>query len=99
TPIADLARQINDIELKKDGPEKTEAMKRLREKARESGLAGAERVFVGRTMKGEAMVSLADANGKPRLVLSVDSANLARVEFLDENGKVVHSFPERATQH
>lgn len=98
TPIAAFARQVNDIELMKDGPEKTEAMKKLREKAKADGQSGAERVFVGRNVKGEAMVSLADTQGKPRLVLSVDAANTARVDFLDENGKVTYSLPERPTE-
>ncbi len=94
-PMADFARQVQDIELMKDGPEKTEAMKKLREQAQASGMAGAERVFVGRSTKGEALVSLADVKGKPRLVLSVDSANVARLTFLDENGKATYVLPER----
>ncbi len=98
TPIAGFARQVNDIESMKDGPEKTEAMKKLRDEARESGMGGAERVFVGRSPKGEAMVSLSDSKGKPRIVLSVDNANVSRIDFLDENGKATLSLPERPAE-
>lgn len=98
TPITDFARQVNEIELMKDGPEKAEAMNKLREKAAAGGQGGAERIFVGRSTKDEALVRLADTKGKPRIVLSVDGANIARLEFLDENGKVTYSMPEPLPQ-
>jgi len=94
TPLADFARRVNEIELMKEGPERTEAMKKLREAAAAQGLGGAQRVFVGRTEKNEAMVSLADAEGKPRILISVDAADGATLRFLDGDGKVVFSLPE-----
>lgn len=93
TPMVEFARQVNDIELMKDGPEKTEAMKKLREKAAASGMGGAQRVFVGRTTKNEAAVILADTKGRPRIQMSVDGANVPLLQFLDENGKAVYNFP------
>jgi hypothetical protein len=93
TPLADFARRVNEIELMKEGPERTEAMKKLREAAAAQGLGGAQRVFVGRTEKNEAVVSLADAKGKPRILLSVDAADAARLQFLDADGKVLFSLP------
>lgn len=93
TPLADFARQLNEIEGMKDSPEKTAAIKKLREHALESGLAGVSRVFVGRTTKNEAVVSLADSNGKPRILISVDSENVPSLQFLDEGGKVVYKLP------
>jgi hypothetical protein len=94
TPMAEFAKQVYEIELMKDGPEKTEAMKKLREKAAASGMGGAQRVFVGRTPKDEAVVSLADAKGKPRISMSVDGAGVPSLQFLDEDGKVVYSLPQ-----
>ena len=98
TPLADFARRLNEIELMKEGPARTEAMKKLRETAAAQGLGGAQRIFVGRTAKNEAVVSLADAKGKPRIVMSVDAAEAAKLQFLDENGKVVFSFPDDSTE-
>ncbi len=95
-PMAEFARQINDVELMKDSPAKNEAMKKLRETAASGGLGGAQRVFVGRTTGNEAVVSLADTKGKPRLLLSVDGTNAATLQFLDENGKVVYKIPDNA---
>ncbi len=93
TPMAAFAKKVNDIELMKDGPAKTEAMKRLRAEAVASGMGGAERVFVGRNTKDAATVSLADPKGKPRLLLSVDGAGTPSLEFLDEDGKVIYRLP------
>jgi hypothetical protein len=94
TPLTDFARRLNEIELMREGPDRTEAMKKLRETAAAQGLGGAQRVFVGRTVKNEAAVSLADAKGKPRIVMSVDAADVAKLQFLDEDGKVIFSLPE-----
>jgi hypothetical protein len=93
TPMAEFAQQVDATELMKDGPEKTEAMKKIREKAVADGLAGIQRVFVGRTPQNDAVVLLMDTKGKPRIRMSVDGANSASLQFLDENGKVVANLP------
>ena len=95
-PLADFARQLNEIESMKDGPEKEAAVKKLRQQALESGLSGVARVFVGRGTKNEAVVSLADTKGKPRILLSVDGTDVPSLQFLDENGKVVYALPADA---
>jgi hypothetical protein len=51
-------------------------------------------VFVGKTADRSANISLADANGKPRLTLTVDATGSPRIEFLDENGKIVDRMPQ-----
>ena len=53
------------------------------------------RVFVGKTQDKAATISLADAAGKPRLTITVDAAGNPRIEFLDEQGKVVARLPAR----
>jgi hypothetical protein len=53
----------------------------------------AARVFAGRDEGKNAVVSLGDANGKPRLRLVVDSAGSARIEFLDTAGVVTSRLP------
>ena len=40
-------------------------------------------------------VALSDADGKPRLTLTVDAAGNPRIEFLDEAGKVIARIPEK----
>ncbi len=95
-PMAEFAQQVNSAELMKDGPEKTEALKKIREQAVAEGLGGIQRVFVGRTPQNEAVVLLMDTKGKPRIRLSVDNANAASMQFLDENGKTVFSLPDKS---
>ncbi|HYN06444.1 MAG TPA: hypothetical protein VES67_03545 [Vicinamibacterales bacterium] len=50
---------------------------------------GPRRVFLGKTPERASTLSLSDASGRPRLVLTVDPAGNPRIEFLDEQGKVV----------
>jgi hypothetical protein len=50
-------------------------------------------VFVGRNREKSATVSLADSNGKPRLVLKGEPGGAASIEFLDADGKVVQRVP------
>ena len=51
------------------------------------------RLFVGKTPEKAAMISLSDGAGKPRLNLTVDAAGNPRIEFLDEQGKVIARLP------
>ncbi|MGC1782985.1 MAG: hypothetical protein WA708_10740 [Acidobacteriaceae bacterium] len=63
---------------------------------RKSAAAGtplvATRVFVGKQPDKSSQVMLADAQGRPRLVMIVQASGDAEIQFLDENGKVVKSI-------
>lgn len=48
----------------------------------------AQRAFFGRDLEKNAVVNLADRNGKTRLRMVVDSLGAARIEFLDASGTV-----------
>jgi hypothetical protein len=48
-----------------------------------------QRIWVGRKGDGVAVISLMDASGRPRIVLSAPSSGAPSLEFFDENGKVV----------
>lgn len=54
----------------------------------------AQRGFFGRDYEKNAVVNLADRNGKTRLRLVVDSLGSARIEFLDTNGTVTRRIGE-----
>lgn len=56
--------------------------------AASKGGMGQERLFAGKTQE-DAIVRLADRNGKPRLLLKVGADGAPSIEFLDESGKVV----------
>lgn len=91
-PITVLADLVEPIKQMADGPEKTKRMTVVRDSAMKLGLGGAQRVFVGKQRDKTATVVLADAQSRPRLRLVVDSAGAARIEFLDDAGKVVRTL-------
>lgn len=62
--------------------------------ARAAAPPGPRRVFVGKNTDKAAIVSLADANGRPRLNITVDADGNPRIEFLDADGKVVAKLPQ-----
>jgi len=64
--------------------------------ARAAAPPGPRRVFVGKNTDKAAIVSLADAEGRPRLNITVDAAGNPRIEFLDADGKVVAKLPSSA---
>ena len=76
-----------------DGPEMTRRIEALRELRRRSGEIRATRFFAGKDASRSAIVSLADLKGRPRLRMSVDSLGTARIEFLDDSGRVTRSLP------
>jgi hypothetical protein len=89
-PLSELIDQVNAANRIADPTEREAAMKKIRD----SAPAGPRRVFVGKTADRAASVSLADANGKPRLTLTVDATGSPRIEFLDENGKIIDRMPQ-----
>ena len=89
-PLSELIEQLNAANRIADDGEREAAIRKVREAAP----AGPRRVFVGKNAERAASVSLADANGKPRLTLTVDASGNPRIEFLDENGKIVERLPQ-----
>lgn len=54
----------------------------------------AQRMFIGRDVSKSAVLNLADRYGRTRLRLVVDSLGAARIEFLNDSGRVVSSLPD-----
>lgn len=95
--IQPAAESLMVIRAMPDGPAKTERMQRLRQAQSDAG-AGVSRVFVGKRPDRSALLMLADSKGRPRLRLVVDSVGAARVEFLDEAGRVTQRLPQSERQ-
>ena len=89
TRLGELIEKLNAANKIEDRAERDKAIAAVRAAAP----PGPRRVFVGKNGERAATVSLADANGKPRLTLTVDAAGNPRIEFLDEAGKVVSKLP------
>ena len=73
----------------KAGPEK-EALARRWE---ESGGRQTQRLFVGKTRGRSSAVILADAQGRPRIMMLVAPEGQPTLNFLDAEGKVLQSLP------
>ncbi|MGH7647229.1 MAG: hypothetical protein ACREND_03860 [Gemmatimonadaceae bacterium] len=95
TPLTgDMAKALNDVQAMKDTAAQRAAYKDFQTKYSSAFAHFTKRVFVGRTLSDEAAVLLMDKLGKARVKLSVDSSNVASLQFLDDSGKVVASFPK-----
>jgi hypothetical protein len=93
TPLIDLIRKQQSIEGMPEGPAKEAALKQLQEQATRGDFGGQSRVFVGKNEKNTSEVTLADAERKPRVRMTVESAGRPTLEFLDKDGKIVYSLP------
>lgn len=69
-----------------------DSIERVIEGLRERG-GSADRVFLGSANR-TATLLLRDTQGRARIRLYVDTADAARLEFLDSAGAVVHAFPQ-----
>ena len=88
-PLSELITKLNAANAMTDAAARDAAIAA----ARAAAPPGPRRVFVGKTQERAAVVSLADANGKPRLNLKVEADGTASIEFLDADGKVVQRVP------
>jgi len=89
--LSELIKKMNDANKLTDTAARDAAIASIRATAE----PGPRRVFVGKNADKAALLSLADAQGKPRLTLTVDANGNPRIEFLDETGKVVARLPEK----
>jgi hypothetical protein len=90
-PLSDLIRALNEANALPEGPQRDAAIKAARARAP----AGPRRLFAGKNADKSAQVSLADGQGKPRLVMRVSEDGAASIEFLDADGKVTQRVPSR----
>jgi hypothetical protein len=88
-PLSDLIKGLNAANAIREEPARDEAIKAVRAKAP----AGPRRVFVGKNTEKAAIVSLADAAGKPRLVMTVRADGAASIDFLDGDGRLLQRIP------
>jgi hypothetical protein len=90
--IYDMVRERDEIMKMTDSVARNAALQKWA--APRNGVPlSVQRMFIGRDPSKAAVLNLADPNGKPRLRLAVDSLGVAKIEFLDESGKVTRSFP------
>ena len=89
TKLSELVEKLNAARKIQDPEEQKKAIAAISAAAPPAP----RRLFVGKTPDKAAMISLSDGAGKPRLNLTVDAAGNPRIEFLDDQGKVVARLP------
>lgn len=91
TSLGDLVDELNAANKIADPAERQKAIAAIRA----SAPPAPRRLFAGKQGDRSATVALSDANGKVRLTLTVDAGGNPRIEFLDEQGKVVSRLPQK----
>lgn len=92
-PIMDVVARLDSINALPDGSAKDSA-RRAALGPRNGVPMFAERAYLGRDVRRAALLRLSDAQGKPRIVLQVDSLGTPSLEFLDPDGQVVTRLPD-----
>jgi hypothetical protein len=87
--LSELIDKVNSANAIVDATARSAAVKA----AQAGAQPGHERLFVGKDRNKASIITLADANGKPRLVLKVQADGAAGIEFLDADGKVTRRLP------
>ena len=92
--IYDVVRQRDSVMRMTDSVARNAALRQVMG-PRNGQPMFAQRAFLGRDLDRNAVVNLADAQGRTRLRLVVDSLGTARIEFLDANGGVMRRITNR----
>ena len=79
--------------LRKSDPK--EMQRKLKEYEQQEVVGGVPRVLLGKTRSQNNGLFLFDDQGKPRAMFYVDKDNNAKLDFLDDKGAVITSFPQK----
>jgi hypothetical protein len=82
--------KVKEIEKIKDETAKKAAYQKLKD----AGEFGADRMVLGRGRNESAFINLMDRSGQPRIEIFVDADGDPKLNFLDESGRVIQSFPD-----
>ncbi len=89
-PLTDFINRMKEIEKLPTKEARDAAYQEMRDK----GQLMTNRLFLGRDYDKSSVIRLKDAKGKVRIELSVEANGNAKLNFLDESGKVIYSLPD-----
>lgn len=92
TPLTDLINKRAEIEKLPTKEARDAAYQEMSDK----GQFMNNRLDIGRGYDKSSFIKLKDAKGKSRIVISVQADGNPKINFLDENGKVIYSLPEES---
>lgn len=85
-----MQEKIDSVRKIEDKEQRMAAWQRLREK----GELTTDRLFLGKNRDDYTVLVMQDLTGKPRIQMYVTPEGEAKLEFLDDKGNVMQSFPE-----
>jgi hypothetical protein len=91
-PLTDFISKMTEIEKLPTKEAKNVAVQELRNR----GQLPATRLKIGRAQDKSAFIDLKDEKGNTRIRISVEANGNPKLNFLDENGKVIYSLPDDA---
>jgi len=96
-PEASLQPHFDSVMVFRSIADSAERERRMQayQQARSQGEVRRQRLFIGKDASKASILTLADRQGRKRVRILVDSLGAARMEFLDENGKVTDQFPSK----
>jgi hypothetical protein len=65
---------------------------------RDNNEATQQRLYLGKLRDNSTMLVMSDIKGRPRIRMQVTADGTAKLEFLDEGGKVVYGFPNTSSK-
>jgi hypothetical protein len=91
-PLTDFMEKMKEIDKLPTREAAEAAYKEMQEK----GQTAMNRLLIGKGRGKASVISLKDAKGKSRIEISVEANGNPKLNFLDENGKVIYSLPDDA---
>ncbi len=91
-PLTDLISKTEEIGKLSSKEARDAAYKEMSDK----GLFMVNRLDIGRGYNKSSFIKLKDAKGKSRIEISVEANGNPKLNFLDENGKVIYSLPDES---
>lgn len=85
--------RISKVEAVRKLPDEA-AQKAAFKEMREKGEFLVNRLAIGKGRDKSSFISLSDAKGKERILISVAADGTPKINFLNETGKVIYSLPE-----
>ena len=92
TPLTDLISKSEEIKKLPTKEARDAAYKEMQDK----GMFMTNRLDIGRGYDKSSFIKLKDAKGRSRIEISVQADGNPKLNFLDENGRVIYSLPDES---
>ena len=92
--LVEIMRELEEL----NNTDPQEMVKKYKEYKAQGLIGETRRVMLGKTASQNNGLFLFDDQGTPRAMLYVDKENSAKLDFLDEDGNIIASFPEKKTK-